>query len=124
MRSTALTQPTDRRRNAGATSFSRTASKPGATARDHDFRDVDVCDPALRPLEVLALWCELTGTDLAGLDTDDRAAFLARPQVPALADTPDAVLADAAGHARRGSSLPLERWLAAVRVVRPYAAVC
>lgn len=73
-----------------------------------------------RGAEVFALWCALTGTDATAFDESDRAAFLARPQVPGLCETPDAVLVDAAGHARRGVSLPLERWLAAVRVVRPY----
>jgi hypothetical protein len=72
--------------------------------------------------EVLALWCEFTGTDLGALDAGDRLAFLRRPQVPALAATPDEVLRDTAEHVRRGRSLPLERWLAGVRVVRPHPA--
>ncbi|HEV7757275.1 MAG TPA: hypothetical protein VGO94_15580 [Mycobacteriales bacterium] len=68
--------------------------------------------------EVLALWCEFTRTDPAALDAGDRLAFLRRPQVEALAGTPDAVLRDVAERVRRGRSLPLERWLAGVRVVR------
>ncbi|HEV7825738.1 MAG TPA: hypothetical protein VGP02_12615 [Mycobacteriales bacterium] len=71
--------------------------------------------------EVLTLWCEFTRTDPASLDAGDRLAFLRRPQVPALAATPDEVLRDTAEHVRRGRSLPLERWLAGVRTVRPHA---
>jgi hypothetical protein len=73
--------------------------------------------PAWRADAVLALWCEFTGTDAAALDPGGRLAFLRRPQVPALAATPDAVLRDAAETVVRGRSLPLERWLAAVRAV-------
>ncbi|HEY0358503.1 MAG TPA: hypothetical protein VGD11_07960 [Mycobacteriales bacterium] len=69
--------------------------------------------------EVLALWCEFTRTDPDSLDAGDRLAFVRRPQVAALAGTPDAVLRDTAEHVCRGRSLPLERWLAGVRVVRP-----
>jgi hypothetical protein len=69
--------------------------------------------------EVFALWCELTRTDPDQFDVGDRLAFLRRPQVGALAGTPDTVLRDAAEQVRRGRSLPLERWLAGVRVVRP-----
>jgi hypothetical protein len=65
---------------------------------------------------VLALWCRLTGTELASLDEAAREAFLARPQVPALAATPYPMLLDAGVAAARRGSLPLERWLAAVRV--------
>jgi hypothetical protein len=68
---------------------------------------------------VLDLWCEFTQTDPTSLDVGDRLAFLRRPQVPALAATPAEVLRDAAEHVRRGRSLPLERWLAGVRVIRP-----
>jgi hypothetical protein len=73
--------------------------------------------------EVLALWCEFTRTDPASLDAGDRRAFVRRPQVAALADTPDAVLRDTAEHVCRGRSLPLERWLAGVRRARSTAEV-
>jgi len=72
--------------------------------------------------EVLALWCELTGNDASAFDPGDREAFLSRPQVPLLSVAPDAVLRDAGHAVLRGRSLPLERWLAAVRVVRPVRA--
>jgi hypothetical protein len=71
---------------------------------------------------VFELWCRLTGTDPATFDEADREAFLARPQVPALAATPYEVLLDAGINAARRGSLPLERWLAAVRMVRPASA--
>lgn len=69
--------------------------------------------------QVFLLWCELTRADPAGFGFEELEAFLARPQVPALAATPLAVLLDAGLAAVRGSSLPLERWLGAVRTVRP-----
>jgi hypothetical protein len=72
-----------------------------------------------RPDEVFILWCALTGYDPAAFDDLELDAFLSRPELPALAGTPDAVLRDAGEAVRRGRSLPLERWLAAVRVVRP-----
>ena len=68
---------------------------------------------------VFVLWCRLTGTDPRGYDVEEREAFLARPQVKELARTPYAVLLDAGVTAARRSSLPLERWLGAVRTVRP-----
>ncbi len=71
---------------------------------------------------VFELWCRLTGTDPATFDEADREAVLARPQVPALAATPYEVLLDAGINAARRGSLPLERWLAAVRMVRPASA--
>jgi hypothetical protein len=74
-----------------------------------------------RAENVLRLWCEYTETDPASLDVGDRTAFLRRPQVPALAATPEAVLRDAAEDVRRGRSLPLERWLASVRSIQPSA---
>jgi hypothetical protein len=74
-----------------------------------------------RQAAVFALWCSLTGTNSTDFDMDDRSAFYARPQMSALCSTPDAVLNDAAMYARKGRSLPLERWLAAVQVVRPAA---
>ena len=67
-------------------------------------------------LRVLELWCRLTGTDPAGMDEPEREAFLARPQVPALAATPYAILLDAGVTAARRGSLPLERGLAATRL--------
>ena len=70
---------------------------------------------------VFELWCRLTGTDPDTFDDATRECFYARPQVPALAATPDGVLLDAGAAAVRHNSLPLERWLAAVRVVRPQA---
>jgi hypothetical protein len=75
--------------------------------------------PGDRAEDVLRLWCEYTETDAASLDVGDRTAFLRRPQVPALAATPEAVLRDAAEDVRRGRSLPLERWLASVRSIQP-----
>jgi hypothetical protein len=63
---------------------------------------------------VFELWCRLTGNDPATFDEADRDAFLARPQVAALATTPYAVLLDAGITAARRGSLPLERWLGAV----------
>jgi len=72
-----------------------------------------------RPDEVFGLWCALTGYDPAAFDDLDLESFLARPELPALAAIPDSVLRDAGEAVRRGRSLPLERWLAAVRVVRP-----
>jgi hypothetical protein len=72
-----------------------------------------------RPDEVFALWCALTGYDPATFDELDLESFLCRPELAALAAIPDAVLRDAGEAVRRGRSLPLERWIAAVRVVRP-----
>ena len=68
---------------------------------------------------VFVLWCRLTGTDPREYGVEEREAFLARPQVKELARTPYAVLLDAGITAARRSSLPLERWLGAVRTVRP-----
>jgi hypothetical protein len=70
---------------------------------------------------VFELWCRLTGTEADLFDEPQREAFLARPQVPALAATPYPVLLDAGVLAARRSSLPLERWLAAVRRTHPVA---
>lgn len=69
----------------------------------------------LAELRVLELWCQLTGVDAAGLDEPQREAFVARPEVPELAATPYPTLLDAGVAAARRGSLPLERWLAAVR---------
>ena len=68
---------------------------------------------------VFELWCRLTGTDADLFDEAEREAFLARPQVPALAATPYPQLLDAGITAARRGSLPMERWLAAVRLARP-----
>ena len=68
---------------------------------------------------VFVLWCRLTGNDANDFGEDERDAFLARPQVRELAMAPYAVLLDAGITAARRGSLPLERWLTAVRTVRP-----
>jgi hypothetical protein len=68
---------------------------------------------------VFVLWCRLTGNEAIDYDDEEREAFLARPQVEALAQTPYEVLLDAGITAARRGSLPLERWLHAVRVIRP-----
>jgi hypothetical protein len=68
---------------------------------------------------VFVLWCRLTGNEPTEFGADEREAFLARPQVAELAGTPYAVLLDAGITAARRGSLPLERWLIAVRTVRP-----
>lgn len=69
--------------------------------------------------QVFGVWCRLTGTDPASFGPDERDAFYARPQVDALAGVPYEVLLDAGISAARRGSLPLERWLHAVHVVRP-----
>ena len=68
---------------------------------------------------VFVLWCRLTGSDPTDFGDEEREAFLARPEVHPLSLTPYAVLLDAGITAARRGSLPLERWLGAVRVVRP-----
>jgi hypothetical protein len=79
----------------------------------------EVIDMVTPQETVCVLWCRLTGNDPTEFGDDEREAFLARPQVPSLAATPYAVLLDAGITAARRGSLPLERWLAAVRTVRP-----
>jgi hypothetical protein len=74
-----------------------------------------------RGYELFRLWCELTGRSPREVPVDEVAAFLGRPEVRALSRVPAEVLRDAAGAARRGTSLPVERWLATVRIVRPHA---
>ncbi len=74
-----------------------------------------------RGYALFQLWCELTGQSPRAVPIDEVAAFLGRPELHALGPVPDEVLRDAAGAARRGASLPVERWLAAVRIVRPHA---
>lgn len=78
----------------------------------------------MRPAEqtVFQLWCRLTGNDPESFDEAELEAFLARPQVSELSSTPYAVLLDAGINAARRGSLPLERWLSAVRTVRPVSA--
>jgi hypothetical protein len=71
---------------------------------------------------VFTLWCRLTGTDAAEFTAEEKAAFLARPQVGPLAGTPYEVLLDAGISAARHGTLPLERWLGAVQTVRPVGA--
>lgn len=71
------------------------------------------------PTTVFVLWCRLTGTGTDEFSEEERDAFLARPQVMALAATPYEVLLDAGIDAARSGSLPLERWLRAVETVRP-----
>jgi hypothetical protein len=66
---------------------------------------------------VIALWCTLTRTEPASLGEPEREAFLARPQVAGLCAAPESVLRDAGAAVLRGRSLPLERWLAATRVL-------
>jgi hypothetical protein len=61
---------------------------------------------------VFALWCRLTGTDPADFDADERTAFLSRPQIRTLAETPYEQLLEAGISAARHGALPLERWLA------------
>ncbi|CAN5496119.1 hypothetical protein BH10ACT8_BH10ACT8_28860 [soil metagenome] len=71
---------------------------------------------------VFILWCRLTGNEPIDFGDDERESFLGRPQVLELAQTPYAVLLDAGITAARRGSLPLERWLGAVRTVRPVGA--
>lgn len=74
-----------------------------------------------RGYEIFQLWCELTGRSPRDVPVDEVAAFLGRPELATLSRVPDEVLRDAAGPARRDGSLRLERWLAAVLIVRPHA---
>jgi hypothetical protein len=73
-----------------------------------------------RGYEIFRLWCELTGREPRTVPVDEVAAFLGRPEVRTLARVPDEVLRDSATAARRAGTLPLERWLAAVKIVRPH----
>lgn len=70
---------------------------------------------------VFTLWCRLTGTDPAEFSPEEKLAFMARPQVPELARIPYEVLLDAGIAAARHATLPLERWLSAVRTLRSVA---
>lgn len=71
---------------------------------------------------IFVLWCRLTGTDPDNFSAEERAAFLARPQIGKLAEAPYEVLLDAGIEAARRGVLPLERWLNAVHTVRPVTA--
>lgn len=75
--------------------------------------------PSDREYQVFVLWCELTGIGPRDVPLETVAAFLGRPEVRTLGRVPDEVLRDAAVPARRHGTLPLERWLASVRIVRP-----
>ncbi|MEO6503900.1 MAG: hypothetical protein ABIQ09_18590 [Jatrophihabitantaceae bacterium] len=66
---------------------------------------------------VFGLWCRLTGADPFEFEVDELEAFLARPQVDELAQTPYPVLLHAGIAVAKRDSLPLERWLGAVRAV-------
>jgi hypothetical protein len=68
---------------------------------------------------VFLLWCRLTGNEPTDFGDDERAAFLRRPQVIELAQAPYAVLLDAGITSAGRGSLPLERWLGAVRTAQP-----
>jgi hypothetical protein len=68
---------------------------------------------------VFVLWCRLTGTALTEFTDEERRGFLDRAQVRELAATPYEVLLDAGIESARHGTLPLERWLDAVRTVRP-----
>jgi hypothetical protein len=98
-----------------------TFSGPQRRRRRHDGRLAhrEGMTANSRELTVFELWCRLTGSDPTAFDEAEREAFLARPQIPALAAVPYPVLLDAGISAARRGSLPLERWLAAVRLVRP-----
>jgi len=67
---------------------------------------------------LFVLWCRLTGNDPGEFGEDEREAFLARPQVPELAEIPYPELLDAGVTAARRGSLPLERWLGVARSAR------
>jgi hypothetical protein len=83
---------------------------------------VEVADMMTAEETVFILWCRLTGNDPTEFGDDEREAFIARPQVLELAQTPYAVLLDAGITAARRGSLPLERWVVALRTVRTVGA--
>ncbi|HST49554.1 hypothetical protein [Jatrophihabitans sp.] len=64
---------------------------------------------------VFEVWCRLTGNSPDEFGPEEREAFRARPQVAELARSPYPVLLHAGVTVARGDSLPLERWLGAVR---------
>jgi hypothetical protein len=63
---------------------------------------------------VFVLWCRLTGQTAAEVDSEQREAFFARPQVSELSELPYPQLLDAGITAASRGSLPLERWLGTV----------
>ncbi|HEY2167101.1 MAG TPA: hypothetical protein VGH01_08045 [Jatrophihabitantaceae bacterium] len=71
------------------------------------------------PETVFSLWCRLTGTEPTEFSTEEKHAFLARPQVPELAALPFEVLLDAGISAAKHATLPLEHWLSAAQALRP-----
>jgi hypothetical protein len=64
---------------------------------------------------VFDLWCRLTGQEAVEFGSSERAAFDARPQIAELSAVPYPTLLDAGVASASRGSLPLERWLAAVR---------
>jgi len=71
---------------------------------------------------VFTLWCRLTGNEPDDFATEEREAFLARPQVGELARTPYPILLDSGISVARRGSLPLEHWLRAAQNARPIGA--
>lgn len=71
---------------------------------------------------VFRLWCRLTGTAPEDFSDAELAGFLTRPQIEELAATPYEVLLDTGIDSARHGVLPLERWVRAVRIVRPLSA--
>jgi hypothetical protein len=66
---------------------------------------------------VFVLWCRLTGNEPTDFGDDERESFLLRPQIAELARAPYAQLLDAGINTARRGSLPLERWLTALRTL-------
>lgn len=71
---------------------------------------------------VFEVWCRITGNNPHEFDAEEREAFLGRPQVDELARTPYPMLLHAGVSVARRDSLPLERWLGAVRAGQPISA--
>lgn len=67
---------------------------------------------------VFGLWCRLTGSNPDDFGVDERESFLARPQIAELSSARYQTLLAAGRFAGRRNSLPLERWLTAVRAGR------
>lgn len=85
--------------------------------------DAEQLDDSVSPEHrVFLLWCRLVELSPTSFGDPELECFLARPQLAELATTPSEVLLDAGAAAARRGSLPLERWLGAVRLVRPLAA--
>jgi hypothetical protein len=70
---------------------------------------------------VFDLWCRLTGQEPGEFGPGERAAFDARPQIAQLSAVPYPTLLDAGVTSASRGSLPLERWLAAVRSLQAVA---